>query len=887
VLGALPPGVAANLSVTGTQVVLNVTSSGEPRWNGNVTGGWDLGTNQDWFDLITLVPTVYSDGKPVVFDDNATGTTTVTLTGTVKPAAINFNNDVLPYTIVGSGLISGTTGLNINGTTNVTIANTGGNSFTGPVTINSGTLSVASLANGGSPSAIGASSSNPTNLVIVDGVLNYTGASVTANRGFTVGGTNATINTANNLTLGGNVAAAGNVVDGGSGFIKMGPGQLDLTAVGDNEFANNYNPGVQIQNGTFMLDGSLGSQTNHTVGDFYVGNTTTSGAAMILTNTILNVDGWLALGRINGGINNTSTLTAYNSTVNCGHLSLGWDGNLPNNLSSQFITLNGTSTLTDGNEVNLAEGANASFTLNINNNSLFHVTQPVYIAKANNATGTVVVANSGQLVQVNGWFDIAAGANSIGSLTAKNTSSLSLDGDCNLADTGSGAIATLTAQDNATVHANNLYVGKSSSSIGTVNITNSATINMGSAIRFADGANSTGTVNVEGGSLVCTQYINMAGGSSSTATLNIMGGSVTGGNDCTVGDQATAVVNLVANGGGVLTVPNTLYLSRGSAAANGTVNLNVGSTVICGNINNGWAFNEGNTSPTFNPNAFNFNGGTLEPVGAYSYVFPNVNMVVQSGGAVININSSTAEIEMGAALVNGGGAGGLTKLGAGILRLDGVNTFTGTTLVSSGTFEVAGNGVIAGPVSVASGATLAGDIGSVETFYINNTLTLAAGSTTTMTVTPASNDEIFGLTTVNYGGALVVTNSSTSPLVAGHTYMLFNSANPGTGNFSSVTILPSGQFTGTFNPANGSLTIVAAAAPTFNSSTLSGGNLVLTGTGGTPSGTYSLLTATNLTTPIASWTTNTTGTFDTGGAFSNAIPVNATTPAQFFRMKTP
>jgi len=62
---------------------------------------------------------------------------------------------------------------------------------------------------------------------------------------------------------------------------------------------------------------------------------------------------------------------------------------------------------------------------------------------------------------------------------------------------------------------------------------------------------------------------------------------------------------------------------------------------------------------------------------------------------------------------------------------------------------------------------------------------------------------------------------------------------------------------------------------------VSGGNLILTGGGGPAGGSYSLLTTTNLADP-GSWTTNTTGTLDGAGAFSNSIPVG-TTPARFYR----
>ena len=53
------------------------------------------------------------------------------------------------------------------------------------------------------------------------------------------------------------------------------------------------------------------------------------------------------------------------------------------------------------------------------------------------------------------------------------------------------------------------------------------------------------------------------------------------------------------------------------------------------------------------------------------------------------------------------------------------------------------------------------------------------------------------------------------------------------GNFSSVAIQPFG--TGTFNPATGQVTITSMVPPTVNpQSVYSGGNLYLSGSGGTP-----------------------------------------------------
>jgi hypothetical protein len=79
----------------------------------------------------------------------------------------------------------------------------------------------------------------------------------------------------------------------------------------------------------------------------------------------------------------------------------------------------------------------------------------------------------------------------------------------------------------------------------------------------------------------------------------------------------------------------------------------------------------------------------------------------------------------------------------------------------------------------------------------------------------------------------------------------------------------------------------AAGAPAVNPPLVSGGNLILTGSGGTPGGKYTWLTTTNLAVPVTSWATNSTGTFNGSGAFSNAIPIITSQPASFFLLKTP
>jgi len=99
-----------------------------------------------------------------------------------------------------------------------------------------------------------------------------------------------------------------------------------------------------------------------------------------------------------------------------------------------------------------------------------------------------------------------------------------------------------------------------------------------------------------------------------------------------------------------------------------------------------------------------------------------------------------------------------------------------------------------------------------------------------------------------------------------------------------LSVLGAGTIQADFD--NVRLTELPLVVPTFGAPKLSGGNLMLTGSSGTPGSGYTWLVATNLSVPIA-WRTNSTGTLDGAGAFSNAISINPAQPASFFRLRLP
>jgi hypothetical protein len=219
----------------------------------------------------------------------------------------------------------------------------------------------------------------------------------------------------------------------------------------------------------------------------------------------------------------------------------------------------------------------------------------------------------------------------------------------------------------------------------------------------------------------------------------------------------------------------------------------------------------------------NLGGGT---VGAEASWGSSLNMNLTGSNGPVTFNPAGNTITLSGTV---SGSGGLIVAGAGTLDLSGAVSYAGSTTVNTGsTLELDQTGTSAGTFYLANGALL----------------------------------------NLTYSGTYVVGACYTNGVaLAGGVYTSVN--------------LP-GFITG-----SGSLTVSAAAPPVVNRPVVSGGNLVLTGSGGTAGAHYTWLTSTNVTTPIVLWTTNTVGNFNGSGDFSNAIPISISTPARFFRLRTP
>ena len=520
VLGTLPNGVVATLDKTSTPglVFLNVTSASLLVWKGNVDGVWNF-TTPNWSDLVTG-GNIYADGAPVLFNDTATGTTLVTLGLTVAPSKVTYNNSLLGYFLTGAGKISGSASLLKQGTASLTISTP--NDYTGTTTLEGGATSVNLLANGGSPSSIGASTASASNLVLSGGTLNYTGPNVTINRGFTISAANSTFSTVNSLNM------SGPVVTTIGYLVKAGGGSLTLSNPGANTLGSS-GQNVRVNGGTLTLDGS-GTQTLSVPGELWTGAVQDVTADLVLNNTSLTVGSWIAMGRGNGTTGTVTKLTATNSTIQNTNVSTGFDAGIAFNDSDQIILLTG-STWTNSGRTALAESLNSTTTMTLAGASSFssadrtelalgagsvvnmtiggtssYVANRFTMAFAAGSSANVTVQDSGSLTKIGGWLSIGNSNNGVGVMTVKNSGTVFADGDFNVSDVDTST-GTLNIQNSALVTStgNGVYIAKNDGTTGTVNLDGGRLIAKGV---YGNGSTGVGTFNFNGGVLEAGTGVN-------------------------------------------------------------------------------------------------------------------------------------------------------------------------------------------------------------------------------------------------------------------------------------------------------------------------------------------------------------------------------------------
>jgi autotransporter-associated beta strand protein len=247
-----------------------------------------------------------------------------------------------------SGIIGGSVSLAKTGTGTQVLL--GANTYTGITTINAGTLSVSTLADGGANSGIGASSSSSGNLILGGGVLRYTGSDTTINRGATVTA-NSGVDVSNSLTLTGAVLGNNSYT-----LTKLGVGTLTLAGGSDN-----LNLWVGSAAGTLVLGKTSAGARVAGVRDI------TTGATVLLSGTTSD---------------QISDSAGFGVSMSGGTFDL-------NGKTEDIDVLTGTGTVTSGSAAELRVGVG-----NTSANFAGNISGSVTLTKAGNGTFTLAGANT-------------------------------------------------------------------------------------------------------------------------------------------------------------------------------------------------------------------------------------------------------------------------------------------------------------------------------------------------------------------------------------------------------------------------------------------------------------------------------------------------------------
>jgi autotransporter-associated beta strand protein len=302
--------------------------------------------------------------------------------------------------------------------------------------------------------------------------------------------------------------------------------------------------------------------------------------------------------------------------------------------------------------------------------------------------GTLTVGGNGRIGNSPVFSGVIqdGGGGSVGSLAIQN-GNLTLTGSNTYAGTTTvGALGTLTVDNNGTTTFGSLGAGAVTidngglvdGGEGILNFTSAATAGSGTFTNNGATVNNTwngGITEFSGTSTAGNATITNNGGNGGLAG----GGSVSFLGNSTAG-SATLIANSGANGGygGGIYFSNQADGGTARVIANGNGVLDISGLSKSG-----------------------MNIGSIEGSGIFSLGSKSLTVGGNNVSAVVS-----GKIQDGG--INGGTGGSLIKTGNGVLTLNGVNGYTGSTTVSQGTLVVNGSIASSSVVSVSQGATLGG-----------------------------------------------------------------------------------------------------------------------------------------------------------------------------------
>lgn len=641
---------------------------------------------------------------------------------------------------------------------------------------------------------------------------------------------------------------------GGSGSVtKIGTDDLTLTG------ANTYLGGTTVTAGNLIgttdsLQGAIANNATVTfrqsAAGIYAG--VMSGAGALVKEGTGNVE-LTGLNTYNGG----TTIT--------GGVLTGSTTSLQGNIVADTGTTLAFNQATDGIYSGILSGAGA-----LRKEGLGAVT----LSGANTYTGgnTITAGNLiGSTTSILGATAVDSGA----TLTLNDTSAATFAGDI----TGAGALAK-TGAGNVTLSGANTYTGGTTVSAGGLtgsidNLQGDIVASAGTTVTFDQGVDGAYAGALSGAGKLIKDgagILTVSGANTYTGNTEVLDGTLLGTTSNVRGNIAVSAganvsFDQVAAGSvvGNVTGAGSLSVLAGQVTLAGTNTYSGGTTVLGGELKGTATSIQGaivNDSAVTIDGAGTYGGvmsgnGSLTKTGAGDLLLTAANTylggtTVSAGNLIGTTTSLTGDITAAAGTLvelsqttDGtyagaiSGAGGLSKLGVGVVTLTQEQLYTGATNVDAGTLLLGGNLATSG-ITVANGATLGGSgsaAGLSANLIANGTLkpgvgatpgsleaagiTLGSSSTTDLRlVADGSGDPgfagidystVIARSTLVYGGNLVIRFDNTNLYENYSTFSLFSaatydvSANGGQG-FAGITVGGTGPYSGltfTYNPSVG------------------------------------------------------------------------------------
>jgi len=775
---------SSTLKMSGTGAV----PSGKLVFQGSGTATFDLnGTTQtvaklDDSALAGVIKSSLGSGRLVVGDS-----TNSTFQGTIISGAS------LGIEKVGSGKLT-LSGVNTySGGTTITAGELVVNSLATQAITNNAVLTFNPDANRTFAGVIGGSGSVTkigANDLTLTGANTYAGGT-TVTTGNLIGTTDSLQGAiANNATVTFRQAADGSyagVMTGSGALVKESAGNVTLTG------NNTYSGGTTITGGgltgsTDSLQRNIAAALGTTVTFDQSGNGTYSG--------ILSGAGAL----VKDGVGDV-TLSGANTYTGGNTISAG-------NLIGSTATIRGATAVDSGATLTLNDTTAGTFAGDITGAGALAKTGAgnVTLSGANSYTGGTTVSTgglTGSIDNLQGDIAAAGGTTVTFNQAADGAYAGALSGAGKLIKDGAGAL---------TVSGANLYTGNTEVLGGTLlgttsNVRGNIAVSVGANVSFDQVANGSVVGNVTGAgslSILGSGTVNLAGTNTYSGGTTVSGGTLAGTatsiqgaivNDSAVSIGGAGTYAGVMSGAGSLT-----KTGLGDLTLTGTNTYSGGTTVSTGNLI----------------------GTTTSLTGD----------ITAAAGTLVKFSQTSSGTYAGAI----SGAGGLSKLGSGVVTLTLEQLYTGATNVDAGTLLLGGNLATSG-ITVANGATLGGSGATAggANLIANGTLkpgvgatpgsleaagiTLGSSSTTDLRLIADSSGDpglagtnystVIARSTLVYGGNLVIRfdnsnlydNYSNFSLFSAATYNA--SANGGQG-FAGITTGGSGPYSGltfTYYPA--------------------------------------------------------------------------------------